>query len=114
MDPRLRLSGGDWFTLDPNYAVSRAISREEYMFNKPSSTNAYPMTSIKTELAIPTVGGGGGDSGATRAIRVVAVAILMDGACKIGDHIVSKNHHHALPLFVVEFKREAGGDSLAG
>jgi hypothetical protein len=27
MDPKLRLSGGDWFSDDPNYALSRAISR---------------------------------------------------------------------------------------
>ena len=33
------------------------------------------------------------------------VAVLLDGACRIGDHIVSKNHHHALPLYVVDFKR---------
>ena len=26
----------------------------------------------------------------------------------IGDHIVCKNHHHALPLFVVDFERKVG------
>lgn len=117
MDPKRRLSGGDWFTVDPNYAVSRAISREEY-YSSTIFGNAFPMTSAKTELAIPTGksgrGGGKGSSGgsggdwSTRSIRIVAAAILMDGASKIGDHIVSSNHHHALPLFVVEFKLNTG------
>ena len=39
-------------------------------------------------------------------MRVVAVAVLLDDCTTIGDHVVVKNHHHALPLFVVDFTRE--------
>ena len=139
MDPKLRLSGGDWFTYDPNYALSRAISREEYSVKNllgPLVT-AFPTTSTKTELAIPTRGGGGGKgraagSGATgggggggrgvggddggevaRSVRMVAAAVLMDDTSSIGDHIVSKNHHHALPLFVLDFKRRQTPSSVS-
>ena len=130
MDPKLRLSGGDWFTYDPNYALSRAISREEYSVKNllgPLVT-AFPVTSTKTELAIPTRGGGGGKDRAAgsdatgggddggevaRSVRMVAAAVLMDNTSSIGDHIVSKNHHHALPLFVLDFKRRQTPSSVS-
>jgi|TARA_B110000977_G_scaffold194656_1_gene271675 hypothetical protein len=41
-------------------------------------------------------------------VRVVAVAVLLDDSTAVGDHVVVKNHHHALPLFVVDFTRDKG------
>ena len=50
----------------------------------------------------------------TMTVRVVAVAVLLDDSTAVGDHVVVKNHHHALPLFVVDFTRDKGEMKKAG
>jgi hypothetical protein len=133
MDPSMRLSGGDWFTSDTTYALSRAISREEYAVasantNRGSSSandksppvhqrskaisnleNGPPgpwSTAEELKRAAPRKSAHDGALPPTRTVRVVAVAVLLDDCTTIGDHVVVKNHHHALPLFVVDFTRE--------
>ena len=133
MDPSMRLSGGDWFTSDTTYALSRAISREEYAVasantNRGSSSaidNSSPVhqrskaisnlengppgpwsTAEELKRAAPRKSAHDGALPPTRTVRVVAVAVLLDDCTTIGDHVVVKNHHHALPLFVVDFTRE--------
>jgi len=146
MDPHLRLSGGDWFTVDTTYALSRAISREEYavananafgdatvgnltgiplaqreelvsLARAPSNTANAPgpwSTLFELETAASQMSRSSKNQHAhahalppTHSVRVVAVAVLLDECTAVGDHVVVKNHHHALPLFVVDFKRGA-------
>lgn len=138
LDPSLRVSGGDWFTEDPNYAISRAIAREEYDCYGAieSASNGGPIETI-TELAVEardengnSVFGGfveeeyaikGRNVTETRvfrrfdrttireasrkSVRLVVAAVLLDDSTRIGDHVVSKNHHHSLPLYVIDFER---------
>ena len=115
MDPSMRLSGGDWFTSDTTYALSRAISREEYAvasanmsgsFTNPGSPPGPWSTAEELARAAPRKSAHVGALPPTRTVRVVAVAVLLDDCTTIGDHVVVKNHHHALPLFVVDFSRE--------
>ena len=115
MDPSMRLSGGDWFTSDTTYALSRAISREEYAvasanmsgsFTNPGSPPGPWSTAEELARAAPRKSAHVGALPPTRTVRVVAVAVLLDDCTTIGDHVVVKNHHHALPLFVVDFTRE--------
>lgn len=135
MDPSMRLSGGDWFTSDTTYALSRAISREEYAVAsanmsgsftnpieskpverspaaakgekaKPGSPPGPWSTAEELARAAPRKSAHAGALPPTRTVRVVAVAVLLDDCTTIGDHVVVKNHHHALPLFVVDFSRE--------
>jgi hypothetical protein len=138
LDPSLRVSGGDWFTEDPNYAISRAIAREEYDCYGAieSASNGGPIETI-TELAVEArdengngvFGGFGGEEYAIKgrnvtetrvfrrfgrttireafrkSVRLVVAAVLLDDSTRIGDHVVSKNHHHSLPLYVIDFER---------
>ena len=115
MDPSMRLSGGDWFTSDTTYALSRAISREEYAvasanmsgsFTNPGSPPGPWSTAEELARAAPRKSARDDALPPTRTVRVVAVAVLLDDCTTIGDHVVVKNHHHALPLFVVDFTRE--------
>ena len=133
MDPSMRLSGGDWFTSDTTYALSRAISREEYAVASANTSgsaaaierslpvhsrskaaiseleNGPPgpwSTAEELARAAPRRSAHDGALPPTRTVRVVAVAVLLDDCTTIGDHVVVKNHHHALPLFVVDFTRE--------
>ena len=107
MDPSKRVSGGDWFTEDPNYALSRAISREEGIISSGNATCWLPASGPASATdAVPAV-----DDGvppANGSVRMLAVAVLLDESTKIGDHVVCKNHHHALPLFVMDFRRLPG------
>ena len=135
MDPSMRISGGDWFTSDTTYALSRAISREEYAVAAATMSGAVTANEMRPversretaakgmndalgsppdprstarELARATPRKRAHDSvlPPTRTVRVVAVAVLLDDCTTIGDHVVVKNHHHALPLFVVDFTLE--------
>ena len=135
MDPSMRLSGGDWFTSDTTYALLRAISREEYAVAsanmsgsfthpieskpverspaaakgekaKPGSPPGPWSTAEELARAAPRKSAHVGALPPTRTVRVVAVAVLLDDCTTIGDHVVVKNHHHALPLFVVDFTLE--------
>lgn len=106
MDPSKRLSGGDWFTEDPNYALSRAISREEGIISSGNATCRLPASgSASATDAVPV---NDGVPPANGSVRMLAVAVLLDESTKIGDHVVCKNHHHALPLFVMDFRRLPG------
>ena len=40
-----------------------------------------------------------------KSVRLVVAAVLLDDSTRIGDHVVSKNHHHSLPLYVIDFER---------
>ena len=122
LDPSLRVSGGDWFTEDPNYAISRAIAREEYDCYGAieSASNGGPIETI-TELAGEEYAIKGRNVTETRvfrrfdrmtigeasrkSVRLVVAAVLLDDSTRIGDHVVSKNHHHSLPLYVIDFER---------
>ena len=102
MDPSKRLSGGDWFTEDPNYALSRAISGGGHHLIGERDVSAPP------RLRQPSTPFRQRRRTASGSVRMLAVAVLLDESTKIGDHVVCKNHHHALPLFVMDFRRLPG------
>jgi len=93
MDPSKRINTqGDWFTLDINYALTRAICREEHM----SSGYAWGMSHEDEAVDVNR-----------RHIVVIVFAVFMPKTIYIGEHIVCTCHKHSLPISWLEFPREA-------
>lgn len=65
----------------------------------PASGSASAIDAVPVNDGVPPANG---------SVRMLAVAVLLDESTKIGDHVVCKNHHHALPLFVMDFRRLPG------
>ena len=115
MDPAKRVSGGDWFTTDPNYALQRAISREEalercYVGFCLGSHGCVCGGALRGDdgLSSATVGAATwrGTPPLQRTVKMLGMAVIMDNVTHVGcDHIMITNHLNSIPIFVMEFHR---------